>query len=125
MELDELRDLLLSMPTAVEETPFGPDVLVFRLGPKGKMFALTGIDDVPSRVNLKCDPERAIELREEYPDSILPGYHMNKQQWNTVLLDGSVPRALVEQLAHHSWELVVAGLKNADRKRLGLAETAG
>jgi len=93
----------LSKPGAEETTPFGPDTLVYKVG--GKIFALTSPDDFPPRVNLKCDPERAIELRDRY-ESILPGYHMNKRHWNTVILDGSVPSALVRELVDHSYQLV-------------------
>ena len=83
--------------------PFGPDVLVYKVG--GKMFALAIPDDFPPRINLKCDPERAMELRDRFP-SILPGYHMNKKHWNTILLDGRVPPALLRDLIDHSYLLV-------------------
>jgi len=89
-----------------EDLPFGPDVLVFRVA--GKIFALMDVDTFVS-VNLKCDPERAIDLRERYP-GITPGYHMNKQHWNTVLTDGSVPAKLILELADHSYDLVRASL---------------
>ncbi|HWR99955.1 MAG TPA: MmcQ/YjbR family DNA-binding protein, partial [Prolixibacteraceae bacterium] len=80
--------------------------LVLKVG--GKMFALLSLDKTPS-VNLKCDPERAVDLREHY-DAILPGYHMNKQHWNTVLLEGNLPDRLVAELIDHSYELVFASL---------------
>ncbi len=93
----------------VEETlPFGPDTLVFKVG--GKMFALTGLDETEFSVNLKCDPERAIELREEYPDEIIPGYHMNKKHWNTVFFERGLPEKLLINLIDQSYKLVVAGL---------------
>jgi len=103
MDLPDLIAHCLSKPGAEETTPFGPDTLVYKVG--GKIFALTSPDDFPPRVNLKCDPERAIELRDRY-ESILPGYHMNKRHWNTVILDGSVPSALVRELVDHSYQLV-------------------
>ena len=78
---------------------------------------LTVPDDVPSRVNLKCDPDRALELRDEY-DAIIPGYHMNKRHWNTVYLDETLPPELVRDLIDHSYDLVVEGLKKADREAL-------
>lgn len=95
--------------------PFGPDVLVYKVG--GKAFALTVPDQFPSRMNLKCDPERAIALREEY-EAIVPGYHMNKRHWNTLMLDGSLPSKLVRELIDHSYDLVVAGLPRAARDLL-------
>jgi len=103
MDLPDLLAHCLSKPGAEETTPFGPDTLVYKVG--GKIFALTSPDEFPPRVNLKCDPERAIELRDRY-ESILPGYHMNKRHWNTVVLDGSVPTALVRELVDHSYQLV-------------------
>jgi len=103
MDLPDLISHCLSKPGAEESTPFGPDTLVYKVG--GKIFAITSPDDFPPRVNLKCDPERAIELRDRY-ESILPGYHMNKRHWNTVILDGSVPSALVRELVDHSYQLV-------------------
>ncbi len=103
MFLDELRELCLSLPEATEDQPFGPDVLVFRV--RGKMFALTDLRG--DSVNLKADPERSPELRDEYPEGIQPGYHMNKKHWNTVTLrGGGVPDALIRELVAHSYSLV-------------------
>lgn len=111
MDADSLREYLLSKQATTEEQPFGPDVLVYKV--KGKMFATLGfeIEDgiETARTNLKCDPERAIELRSEH-DAIVPGYHMNKKHWNTVILDGTLKPDLIRDLIDHSWELVVAGL---------------
>lgn len=117
MFADELQQYLLSRPFTTEEQPFGPDVLVYKV--KGKMFATLGIDDDDEmgRTNLKCDPERALELRETY-QAILPGYHMNKKHWNTLVLDGSLSDALVRELVDHSWELVVQGLPKKVRDEL-------
>ena len=112
MDLPEAISRFLSLPGAEECTPFGPDVLVYKVG--GKMFALAVPDEFPSRINLKCDPERALLLREEY-DAVLPGYHMNKRHWNTVVLDGSLPAKLVGDLIEHSYGLVVASLPKALR----------
>ncbi len=106
MNIEEFRELCLRRPGVTEETPFGPRTLVFKVC--GKMFALTDMDSFES-VNLKCDPERAVQLREEH-GGILPGYHMNKQHWNTVLMDGSVRNDLVRELLDHSYGLVVASL---------------
>lgn len=115
MHLDELIAHCLGKRGATEETPFGPEVLVYKVG--GKLFALTNPDDVPPEVNLKCDPDRAIELRDRY-EAVRPGYHMNKQHWNTVVLDGSLPDALVIELVDHSYDLVFKGLSRAVREGL-------
>lgn len=115
MELPDVLAHCLSLPGAVETTPFGPEVLVCKVG--GKMFALTSPDDFPSRINLKCNPDRAIELRDKF-ESIQPGWHMNKKHWNTVTLDGSLPVELVRELVDHSYALVVDGLPLKLRKEL-------
>jgi len=115
MDLEELCLFCMRFPEVEETVPFGPDILVYKVC--GKAFALTGVDDVPARVNLKCDPVRAEELRDEY-DAVIPGYHMNKRHWNTVVLDGSLGGDFVESLVKDSYDLVVAGLKKADRERL-------
>lgn len=119
MYVDELREYLLSRPRATEDTPFGPDVLVYRVGDRGKMFALLALEREPLAVNLKCDPERAVRLRERYPDDVLPGYHMDKRHWNTVVLDG-VPSDELREMVDHSWELIVGGLTPRVRRELGL-----
>ena len=84
MNLEELREYCLSLSHVTEDMPFGEDILVFRIC--NRIFALTSLESVPLRVSLKCDPERAIELREQYPDKIVAGYHLNKKHWNTVSL---------------------------------------
>jgi predicted DNA-binding protein (MmcQ/YjbR family) len=96
------------------DTPFGPDVLVFRVA--GKIFLLAPLDE-PGTINLKCDPERAVELRERY-EGIVPGYHMSKQHWNTLDVTGSVPRKLLLELIDHSYELVRASLPKKVREGL-------
>jgi predicted DNA-binding protein (MmcQ/YjbR family) len=105
MSLDLIRDHALAKPEVEETLPFGPDVLVFKA--RGKAFLLIPLDSHPLQFNAKCDPERAIELREAYA-AIVPGYHMNKRHWNTVILDGTVPVALVRELIDHSYALVTA-----------------
>lgn len=107
MDLPDAIAHFLSKPGAEETTPFGPDALVYKVG--GKMFALTSPDDFPASINLKCDPERSIELRDTWK-AITPGYHMNKKHWNTLLLDGSVPTRLIRELIDHSYDLVVKSL---------------
>ena len=103
----------LALPAVEETTPFGPEVLVYKVG--GKMFATAVPDEHPHRVNLKCDPERALELRDRYED-IIPGYHMNKKHWNTLNLGGRLPTALVRELIEHSYQLVVASLPKKVRE---------
>ena len=115
MNIEEIREYCLAKPGVTEGFPFGQDVLVFKV--MNKMFALTRLEGVPPYVNLKCDPERAIELREQHED-IKPGYHMNKAQWNSVYYTGSVSRKLVLELIDHSYELVVQGLKKKDKEEL-------
>jgi predicted DNA-binding protein (MmcQ/YjbR family) len=111
MDLPDAIDVCLSLPGAEETTPFGPEVIVYKVG--GKMFALTDPGEFPSSMNLKCDPARSISLREQY-ESITPGYHMNKRHWNTVII-GGLPSSLVRELILHSYELVVASLPKAKR----------
>lgn len=98
-----------------EEFPFDESTLVFKVC--GKMFALTGLENPEFKVNLKCDPERAIELRESY-DSIIAGFHMNKKHWNTVLVDGSFSDSFFMELIDHSYDLVVKGLPKKLRDKL-------
>ena len=114
MTLEDFRAHCLKKPGFSEDFPFGPEVLVFRVG--GKIFALLDVDAFES-VNLKCDPERAVELRERY-EGIKPGYHMNKQHWNTVDAQGGVPGKLLLELADHSYELVKASLPKKLRENL-------
>lgn len=108
MDIEIFRNYCLSKKGVTEGLPFGPDTLVFKI--MGKMFALASLDEVPLRVNLKCDPERALSLREEYPDWILPGYHMNKMHWNTLVLDGFLQKSIVFALVDHSYDLVLLSL---------------
>lgn len=115
MDIEEFREYCIARKGITEEFPFGPENLVFKV--MGKMFALLPLDDVPPRANLKCDPERAVELREEYDGAITAGYHMSKVHWNTLYLE-SLPPDLVRQLIDHSYNLVVAGLTKKLRAEL-------
>jgi predicted DNA-binding protein (MmcQ/YjbR family) len=115
MDIETFRNYCLSKKGVTEDLPFGPDNLVFKI--MGKMIALASLDEVPLRVNLKCDPERALSLREEYPENILPGYHMNKMHWNTLVLDG-LPKAIIFGLVDHSYKLVVLGLPKKIQQEL-------
>ena len=119
MNIEEFRDYCLAKPGTTEETPFGPDTLVFKV--LGKMYALTGIETFEF-INLKCDPEYAVELREQYDGSIRPGYHMNKKQWNSVYTDGVVPDNLIRQLIDDSYTLIVAKLPKKDQEHLKTLE---
>ncbi len=119
MNLEEFRLYCLSKPGTDEGLPFGEETLVFKV--MGKIFALTGLDGTDFTVNLKCDPVRAEELREQYAE-IRPGYHMNKRHWNTVDFQGSLDDAALRELIDHSYELVVASLPKkvqAELKGLG------
>ncbi|UCS95425.1 MmcQ/YjbR family DNA-binding protein [Echinicola marina] len=106
MDIVFFRDYCLAKPGVTEDTPFGPDALCFKVG--GKIFAITDISLFES-VNLKCDPERAVELREQYY-GIIPGFHMNKKHWNTVSSKGDVPDSLILELVDHSYNLIFKGL---------------
>ena len=112
MNVETVYEYCLALPQTTVDTPFGPDVLVFRVAEK--IFAMMGIDHNPVRLNLKCDPERAIDLRAEHP-SIIPGYHANKKHWNTVLLDGTIAPKLIQELITHSYDLVVAALPKSKK----------
>ncbi len=115
MDLARFREYCLSKPRASEGTPFGPDVLVFKVG--GKMFALAALDEMPTTVNLKCDPDWALDLRDRC-EQVRPGYHMNKKHWNTVEIDGSIPDAELRKMIDHSYDLVVETLPKS-RARVG------
>jgi len=106
MTPDALVEFCLSLPQAVETFPFGVETSVFKTQGNGKIFALSALAGEPLTVSLKCDPEESRALREEFPDRITPGYHLNKKHWITVVLDGQVEDALVEQLLRDSHALV-------------------
>ena len=110
-----LRDYCLSKNGAVAEFPFGPDAEVFKV--MGKMFALIPVGANPPTISLKCDPVLAEMLRQTYP-AVKPGYHLNKKHWNTITVDGSVPEDEVLEMIDQSYDLVVKGLKKADREKL-------
>jgi predicted DNA-binding protein (MmcQ/YjbR family) len=118
MNIESFRDFCLSKKGVTEEFPFDELTLVFKV--MGKMFALTDVDNFRS-INLKCNPEWAIDLREKYP-AILPGYHMNKKHWNTVEIDGSVSDPILKELILHSYNLVVEKLPKTLRSELEIYE---
>ncbi len=108
MNIEEFRNYCISKKGVTEEFPFDAETLVFKV--MGKMFALAPLERIPSQVNLKCDPERAIELREAYDGIIIPGYHMSKTHWNTMMLESNISPELIIELVDHSYDLVVVGL---------------
>jgi predicted DNA-binding protein (MmcQ/YjbR family) len=114
MDLAKFREYCLSKPQTTEGTPFGPDVVVFKVG--GKMFALASLDEVPATANLKCDPDLALELRDRY-EQVTPGYHMNKKHWNTVEIENGIPDIELRKMIDHSYELVVSSLPKSKRAR--------
>ena len=116
MKLGPLRKELLRRKAITEEQPFGPEVLVFKVG--GKMFALVAWKQHPLRISLKCDPDLAIELRERYA-SVGEGYHLNKQQWNTIELDGEVPEDELFTMIANSYDLVFAKLTKKLQAEIG------
>lgn len=115
MDLESFRDYCLTKKGVTEGMPFGETVVVFKAGEK--MFALASLDDVPTTVNLKCDPDLALELRDRY-EQVRPGYHMNKKHWNTVDLDGGVPNVEIKKMIDHSYDLVMRSLPKKERARL-------
>lgn len=119
MNIEDFRNYCLTKKGAMEEMPFGPDTLVIKV--MGKIFASSGLQRLPSQVNLKCDPERTLELREEYDGLIIPGYHMSKKHWNTLFLD-SLPPKLIAELVDHSYNLVVEKLTKNQKSILNSLE---
>jgi predicted DNA-binding protein (MmcQ/YjbR family) len=115
MDLEQFREYCLTKPHVTEGTPFGEDVLVLKVG--GKIFALAALDEFPSRVNLKCDPDLALDLRDRY-EQVRPGYHMNKKHWNTVAIGSGVPERELRKMIDHSYDLVVASLPKSVRAKL-------
>ena len=115
MDLAQFREYCLGKPNATEETPFGPDTLVFKVA--GKIFAITALDEVPARANLKCEPDLALELRDRY-EQVRPGYHMNKKHWNTVKIESGIPVTELRKMIDHSYELVTKNVPKAKRKKL-------
>lgn len=113
MNIETLREYCLSKAGAEETLPFGPDTLVYKVG--GKAFLLTGLDSEELRFNVKCDPDKALELREEFP-CVLPGWHMNKKHWNTIVVDGSVSVKQLKEWIDHSYNLVAGGQLKIKKK---------
>ena len=104
MNIESLREYTLEKPSVTEGFPFGDDVIVYRVN--SKIFLLLPLNTQPLQFNVKCNPDKAIELREEYPDVVLPGYHMNKKHWNTVIADGTLTNKQLLEMIDDSYELV-------------------
>ena len=115
MNLETFREHCLAKSRVTEGMPFGDDTIAFKVA--GKIFALASLEEVPPRVNLKCDPDLALDLRDRYED-VTPGYHMNKKHWNTVVLSGRIPSAELRRMIDHSYDLVVASLPKNGRLSL-------
>jgi predicted DNA-binding protein (MmcQ/YjbR family) len=111
----KLRDLCLAFPGSEETFPFGTKTSVFKIA--GKMFALSQLAEHPLRVSLKCEPQLAEQLRETHP-AVIPGYHLNKRHWNTVIIDGSIPEQMIKEMIEDSYDLVVSKLPISRRRAL-------
>ncbi len=115
MNIEEFRDYCLAKKGVTEELPFDETTLVYKV--LGKMFALTDTDD-EFKIALKCDPEKVIDLREQFPETVLPGYHFNKKHWNTVVVDGTIPEKLLYEWIGDSYTLVVSKLPKTKQREL-------
>lgn len=115
MDIETLREYCLLKKAVSEDFPFGETTLVFRV--KEKIFLLAALDAAPLQFNAKADPEKAIQLREEY-SAVKPGFHMNKKHWNTVVIDGSIPARVIKEMIDDSYELVVRSLPKRSREAL-------
>ncbi len=118
MHIEQLRDYCLGKPGVTESCPFGPEVLVFKVG--GKVFLLTGLDSQPLSFSVKCDPDHALELRDRYPHAVKGAYHMNKRHWNEVACNGALTERQLTGLVDHSYALVVAALPKREREALAI-----
>ncbi|WP_196885468.1 MmcQ/YjbR family DNA-binding protein [Aureivirga sp. CE67] len=116
MNIEALREYCIGKPNVSEGFPFDEKTLVFKVA--GKVFAITTLDEYPMKVNLKCDPEKAIEYRETY-DEITSGYHMNKKHWNTIDFEGKLSNEFLKHLIDHSYDSVILGLTKKEKQELG------
>jgi predicted DNA-binding protein (MmcQ/YjbR family) len=115
MNIESISDYCRKKKGVTEDFPFDEDTLAIRV--MNKIFLLASLEKIPLQINMKCDPEYAVELRERY-DSVQPGFHMNKSHWNTVVIDGSIPNSELKEMIDHSYEQVVKGLKKSDKEKL-------
>ena len=109
MDIETICSFALQLPDVEETLPFGPENLVFKV--RGKMFLLLPLDASPLTFNVKCNPDEAVELREQYPDTVLPGYHMNKKHWNTIVVNGVLPAQQLQKFIADSYSLVARKVK--------------
>ena len=121
IDAEALRSWCRARPGVTEEMPFGPVTTVFKVA--GKVFALSALDSEPLQISLKCEPELAEALRRDHA-AVIPGYHLNKRHWNTVLCDGSLPDEMIVDMLEDSYDLVVSAMSRATRERLGWSEGA-
>ncbi len=115
MNVEQLREYCLNKKGVTADFPFDEDTLVFKV--MNKIFLLVSLEKIPLQINIKCEPEKTIDLRERY-ESVIPGYHMNKNHWNTVIIDGSIPSKKILEWIDKSYDLIVSGLKKSDREKL-------
>ncbi len=120
MHIEAVREYCLTKKGTTEEFPFDENTLVFKV--MGKMYALVGLERSPLSINLKCDPERAIELREEHPEEILEGYHMSKKHWNTIRLEEGLDGSFIVEMIDHSYDMVVSKMTKKLRGELEALE---
>ena len=121
--LDALKTYCLAKPGSTAGYPFGEGALVIKV--LDRMFALISEDENPLRINLKCDPDDALALRQQY-DAIIPGYHMNKKHWNSLIMDGSIPIIMLHELIDHSYDLVVSKMSQSKQRKLrAIMKTSG
>ena len=118
MDVETIRDYCLNKPATTEGLPFGNDTLVLKVA--GKIFLLFSLD-LGNRFNAKCDPELAVELRDKHPE-VIPGYHMNKQQWNSVYIDGNLTDRQIKEMMDHSYDLIVAKLPKKVKDEFSLPQ---
>ena len=116
MNIECFREYCLSKKYVTESFPFDEKTLVFKVA--GKMFALSGLEHQPPSVNLKCNPEKSLELREQYSE-VIEGFHMSKKHWNTISIKGNLSNNFIEELIDHSYDLVVKGMTKKAQKELG------
>ena len=115
MNIEDIREYCMIKKGVTEDFPFDEETLVLKV--LGKMFALISLEKIPLQLNLKCDPELAVELREKY-ESVLPGYHMNKKYWNSIIVDGTLRNKLIYRWIDDSYNLVVKGLGKTEKEKL-------
>jgi predicted DNA-binding protein (MmcQ/YjbR family) len=115
LNIEEITEYCLSKKGVTQEFPFDEDTLVLKV--MSKMFLLASLEKIPLQINIKCSPEEAVELREKY-DAVIPGYHMNKKHWNTVIVDNSIPPKNIFCWIDNSYDLVVSGLKKSEKEEL-------